>query len=71
MTENFDAALALLADVLMNPTFPQDELDKWKTRQRAQLEQAKSSPGFPANDLLYEVALSTTRAATRIRRWNR
>ena len=42
MTENFDAALALLADVLMNPTFPQDELDKWKTREKAQLEQAKS-----------------------------
>jgi zinc protease len=55
MTENFDAALALLADVLMNPAFPQDELDKWKTRQRAQLEQAKSSPGLPANDLLMKV----------------
>jgi predicted Zn-dependent peptidase len=55
MTENFDAALALLADVLMNPTFPQDELDKWKTRQRAQLEQAKSSPGLPANDLLMKL----------------
>jgi zinc protease len=55
MTENFDAALTLLADVLMNPTFPQDELDKWKTRQRAQLEQAKSSPGLPANDLLMKL----------------
>jgi predicted Zn-dependent peptidase len=55
MTENFDAALALLADILMNPTFPQDELDKYKTRQRAQLEQAKSSPGLPANDLLMKV----------------
>jgi len=55
MTENFDAALALLADVLMNPTFPQDELDKWKTRQRAQLEQMKSSPGVPANDLMMKL----------------
>src|ERR1035437_4481402 len=55
MTENFDAALALLADVLLNPTFPQDELDKYKTRLRAQLEQAKSSPGFPANDLLMKL----------------
>jgi zinc protease len=55
MTENFDAALALLADVLLNPTFPQDELDKWKTRQRAQLEQARSSPGLPANDLMMKL----------------
>jgi predicted Zn-dependent peptidase len=55
MTENFDSALALLADVLLNPTFPQDELDKYKTRLRTQLEQAKSSPGFPANDLLMKL----------------
>jgi zinc protease len=54
-TENFDAALALIADVLLNPTFPQDELDKWKTRQRAQLEQAKSSPGFLGNDLMMKI----------------
>jgi len=64
MTENFDAALALLADVLMNPTFPQDELDKWKTRQRAQLEQAKSSPGFPANDLVMKLLYDDARRYT-------
>src|ERR1035437_2189772 len=40
---------------LMNPTFPQDELDKWKTRQRANLEQGKSQPGFLANDQLLKV----------------
>jgi zinc protease len=31
LTENFDAALGVLADMLANPAFPQDELDKWKT----------------------------------------
>lgn len=52
MTENFDAALALLTDMLMNPTFPQDELDKWKVRQRSQIEQMKTNPGTLANELL-------------------
>jgi predicted Zn-dependent peptidase len=52
MTENFDAALDLLTDILLNPTFPQDEFDKWKTRQRAQLEQAKSQPGTLAFERL-------------------
>ena len=55
LTENFDAALAVLADVLLNPTFPQDELDKWKARQRATLEQAKAQPGFLGNDQMMKV----------------
>jgi zinc protease len=55
LTENFDAALAVLADILLNPTFPQDELDKWKTRQRAQLEQMKAQPGFLAQDMLMKL----------------
>jgi zinc protease len=55
MTENFDAALDLLTDILMNPTFPQDEFDKWKTRQRAQLEQNKAQPGFLAFERMYKV----------------
>jgi predicted Zn-dependent peptidase len=55
LTENFDQALALLTDVLLNPTFPADELDKWKTRQRANLEQAKTQPGFLANDLMMKL----------------
>ena len=55
MTENFDAALALLTDVLLNPTFPQDEFDKWKNRQKAQLEQMKSQPGFLATEEMYKI----------------
>jgi zinc protease len=55
MTENFDTALELLTDILLNPTFPQDEFDKWKTRQRAQLEQNKSQPGFLAFERMFKV----------------
>jgi zinc protease len=53
LTENFDAALAVLADVLLKPSFPEDEFDKWKTRTRAGLEQMKTNPSSLANDLLY------------------
>ncbi|HEV3198320.1 MAG TPA: pitrilysin family protein [Bryobacteraceae bacterium] len=52
LTENFDGAMAVLADILLNPTFPQDELEKWKTRQIATLEQAQAAPGFLANEVL-------------------
>jgi zinc protease len=55
MTENFDPALDLLSDILLNPTFPQDEFDKWKTRQRAQIEQNKSQPGFLAFEQMFKV----------------
>ena len=55
LTENFDAALALLADVLLNPSFPQDEFDKWKTREKATLEQMKSQPFMLGMEQMYKV----------------
>jgi zinc protease len=55
LTENFDAALAILADILLNPVFPQDELDKWKTRIRSQIEQMKANPGSLAMERLFQV----------------
>jgi predicted Zn-dependent peptidase len=55
LTENFDAALALATDILFNPTFPQDEFDKWKTRMRATIEQSKAQPGSLAVERMYKV----------------
>jgi predicted Zn-dependent peptidase len=55
LTESFDAALAIVSDILLNPSFPQDELDKWKDRQRAALEQLKSNPQGLANERLFKV----------------
>jgi zinc protease len=55
LTENFDAALVILTDILLNPTFPQDELDKWKTRTRASIEQSKGQPGALASERMYKL----------------
>ena len=46
LTENLDAVMALTADMLFNPSFPQDELDKWKNQQLSQLQQVRSIPDF-------------------------
>ena len=50
LTENLDAVLDLLADILFNATFPQDELDKWKNQQVAQLLQVRTQPAFLATE---------------------
>jgi len=55
LTENFDAALAILTDVLLHPAFPAGEFERWKTRQRSALEQARSSPATLSGELLMKV----------------
>lgn len=46
LSDNFDAWLELFAEVLLQPSFPADELEKFKQRQRAQLREQRSSSGF-------------------------
>jgi zinc protease len=46
LTDQFDAVLALAADVLMNPSFPEKELGLYKVRARASLEEQRSDPDF-------------------------
>ncbi len=67
LTENFDGALAILADVLLHPSFPEAELEKWKSRERSSIEQGRTSPNVLANELLFKTlypgdARSVTRA---------
>ncbi len=54
LTENFDAALAILSDVLLHPSFPADEFEKWKTRQRSAIEQARTQPAVLASEVLFK-----------------
>ncbi len=55
LTENFDAALAIMSDILLHPSFPADEFEKWKTRQRSQLEQARTQPNTLSGETLMAV----------------
>jgi zinc protease len=50
LTENLDEVLNLAGDIIFNPSFPQDELDKWKNRQLSSLQQIRAQPGFLAQE---------------------
>ena len=45
LTENFDATLEIMSDILLHASFPADEFARWKARQRSVLEQARTNPG--------------------------
>ena len=46
LTDQFDAVLALAADILLNPSFPEKEIGLYKVRARAGLEERRSNPNF-------------------------
>lgn len=50
LSDNFDAWFEIVLDVLLNPSFPADELEKLKQRQRVQLRQQRSSANFLASE---------------------
>ncbi len=55
LVENYDQIMELFADVLLNPSFPADEFNKYKTRQLAAIRQQRSLPGFLANEKFAQV----------------
>jgi len=44
LKENLDASLDLYADVILNPSFPADELERQRKRRLAQIQQEKVNP---------------------------
>jgi predicted Zn-dependent peptidase len=55
LVENTGRLLDLMSDVVLNPTFPADELEKYRQRQLANLEQQRSQPQFLANEKFRQV----------------
>lgn len=50
LVENMDQTMDIFADVVRNPAFPQEEVDKYKKRTLAQLQLQRGSPQFLAQE---------------------
>ncbi|MCL6506178.1 MAG: insulinase family protein [Bryobacteraceae bacterium] len=50
LSDNFEEWFALFTDVLLNPSFPAEELKNLKERRKVQLRQQRASPGFLAQE---------------------
>lgn len=48
LSDNIEEWLSLMTDILFNPTFPPEELEKYKARLKVQLKQQRSQPSFLA-----------------------
>jgi zinc protease len=55
LVENTDRILELMSDLVVNPLFPADELEKYRTRELAELERQRSEPGFLSREKFHEV----------------
>lgn len=55
LSDNFDEWFGLLTDVLLNPTFPAEELNKLKGRIKTQLVQQRTQPFFLAEERFRQV----------------
>jgi zinc protease len=51
LSDQFEKLLDIAADVLVHPTFPDEELARYKQRTRAQLTQQRANPSFLAAEL--------------------
>ena len=64
LVENLDQTLELFADVIRNPTFPQTEVDRYKTRTLAQLQFLRSNPQFLAQEQFNRAIYGTSHPAS-------
>jgi predicted Zn-dependent peptidase len=63
LSDNFEQWFALASDLLLNPSFPADELNLLKQRMKAQLRQQRANPSFLANETFSRAVYGTHPAA--------
>ena len=66
LVDNLDQTLELFSDVIRNPTFPQAEVDKYKSRTLAQLQFQRSIPQFLAAEQFQKAIYGTSHPASLI-----
>ena len=59
LSDQVEKLLDIGADVILHPSFPDEELARYKQRMRAQLMQQRANPGFLAAELFNRVVYST------------
>jgi zinc protease len=52
LADQLDAALELMSDVALHPTFPEAEIDRFRARRIASIQSEKSNPGIIAQNAL-------------------
>jgi zinc protease len=63
LSDNFDEWLGVAADVLLHPSFPADELEKFKQRERVHLREQRSAANFLVNERFYRAVFGEHPAA--------
>ena len=53
LADQLEPALDLLSDIVLNPSFPEEELEKAKVRWKSHLISQRSQPGFLANECAF------------------
>ncbi len=59
MTEHLDKVLDIATDMLLNPTFPEQELARYKTRMKGMLQQQRAQPSYLAQEAYSRVVFGT------------
>ena len=63
LSDNFDEWFGILTDTLLHPSFPADELEKLKERERVQLRQQRANANFLVNERFSRAVYGTHPAA--------
>jgi zinc protease len=63
LSDNFDDWFALAVDILLNPTFPEEEWNRLKQRTKINLRQQRAQPGFLLNEQFSRVVFGSHPAA--------
>src|SRR2546422_5123599 len=64
LSDNFEQWFALTNDLLLNPTFPGDELNRLKQRVKTQLRQQRANPNFLSREAFNKTLYGSHPAAT-------